>query len=66
MTKPGWTRRHIPLQQPVYLATANPNPRHPEDLFHLLAWTGAGEIADPAAAGNCSLEPLAATPVGAS
>ena len=50
------------LQQPVYLATANPEPRHPEDLFQLLARTGAGEIADPAAADNCSLEAIADTP----
>ncbi len=49
------------LQQPVYLASANPNPRHPEDLFQLLAWTGAGEIAR-GVGDDCLPEPLAVTP----
>lgn len=49
------------LRQPVYLATANPKPRHPEDLFHLLGWVGAGEGAGSAVR-ECSLEPMAETP----
>ena len=35
------------LQQAVYLATANPEPRHSEDLFRLLAWTGPDKIVTP-------------------
>jgi branched-chain amino acid transport system substrate-binding protein len=50
------------LQQTVYMATANPRPADPTDLYKILARIAPEECADPAAPAICALESYESTP----
>lgn len=50
------------VQQTIYLATANPDPAEPEDMFRILTQSAPDEVRDEASQGACKLESYADTP----
>jgi branched-chain amino acid transport system substrate-binding protein len=50
------------LQQTIYMASANSQPRNPDDLYRILGQQKPEEVEDREAVRTCRLEPYAATP----
>ena len=50
------------VQQTIYLATANPEPKEEYDMFKILTNTAPEEVMDSSAAGACKLESYEDTP----
>ena len=50
------------VQQTVYLATANPEPKSDDDLFEIVDWSSPEQVADTGAEETCKLETYEATP----
>ncbi|MEO8155419.1 MAG: ABC transporter substrate-binding protein [Rhizobacter sp.] len=50
------------LQQTIYIAAYNDNPRQPDDLFRILGRLRPTEVEDRAGSQQCTLESYAATP----
>ena len=50
------------LQQNIYIASHNPRPQEPDDIFRILARLGPHEVEDRDSVRNCKLETYAETP----
>ena len=50
------------VQQTIYLATANPEPKEEYDMFKILTNSAPDEVTDPNAAVACTLESYDDTP----